>query len=415
MTTPSTLGPVHATVARSLNRARRFAALIVRAPMWTITLVLELLGYRLIRAPCVDRVGHQALDFDSYLKENRLLGRHIKPVYLLGDRGSSQSGTPANSTLMAYWNQYVNVVPPGSLQRVFAVIRNYGGSFDDLGDYAFNITTSARAYAVQGEWRGRPPLLTLTAAHRERGRKALREMGLPDGAWFVCLHAREGGYSPADEHLHSYRNVDIGSFDQAVAAIVSRGGWCIRMGDKSMRPFAHTAGVFDYALSPMKSDWLDLFLCASCHFFLGDNSGLFNVAGVFGRMSVLTNTVPLTCAYSPFPDDIAIPKQMLRDGKRLTLAEGFSTDIGRLRLSAEFEGRGITFLSNTREEIAALVGEAFERLDGTTAYTAEDELLQNRFRALVLPGQCCFPPSSRVGRDYLRARASELLNERARR
>jgi putative glycosyltransferase (TIGR04372 family) len=376
--------------------------------MRTITFVLELFGYRLMRAPCVDRVGHQALDFDSYLKENRLLGRHIKPVYLSGDRGSSQSGTPANPALMDYWSQYIKIVAPGPLQSVLALIRNHGGSFDDLGDYAFNITTSARAYATQGKWGTRPPLLTLTAAHRERGRKALREMGLPDGAWFVCLHAREGGYSPADEHLHSYRNVDIGSFDQAVAMIVSRGGWCIRMGDKSMRPFAHTTGVFDYALSPMKSDWLDLFLCASCRFFLGDNSGLFNVAGAFGRMSVLTNTVPLTCAYSPFPNDLAIPKQMLCDGKRLTFAEGFSIDIGRLRLSAEFENRGITFLSNTREEIAGLVGEAFDRLDGIATYTDEDEVLQGSFRALVLPGQCCFPPSSRIGRDYLRARANEL-------
>jgi putative glycosyltransferase (TIGR04372 family) len=132
-------------------------------------------------------------------------------------------------------------------------------------------------------------------------------------------------------------------------------------------------------------------------------------------MSLLTNTVPLTCAYSPFPNDLAIPKQMLYDGKRLTLAEGFSTDIGFLRLTTEFENRGITFLSNTPEEIAALVGEAFDRLDGIAGYTAEDELLQNRFRALVLPGQCCYPPSSRIGRDYLRGRADELLNERERR
>ena len=380
--------------------------------MRAMTLVLDAFGYRLMRAPCVDRVGHQALDFDSYLKENRLLSRRIKPIYLLGDRGSSRSGTPANPALVEYWRQYIRIIPPGPLAWALGLIRDNGGSFDDLGDYAFNITTSARAYQVQGEWNGRAPLLALSGAHRERGRQALREMGLPDGAWFVCLHARESGYSPSDEHFHSYRNVDIGSYDQATATIVSRGGWCIRMGDKSMRPLPPMPHIIDYALSSLKSDWLDLYLCASCRFFLGDNSGLFNVAGVFGRMSVLTNTAPLTCAYSPFPGDLSIPKQMLLNGRRLTLAEGFSSEIGRLRLAAEFESHGITFVSNSREEIASLVRETFDRLDGVAVYTAEDEMLQDRIRALVRPGQCCFPPSSRLGRDYLRARAAELLNER---
>jgi putative glycosyltransferase (TIGR04372 family) len=410
MTTPSTLAPVRSTVTRGLNLARRLGAAIVRHVMQAITFVLEGFGYRLMRAPCVDRVGHLALDFDSYLKENSLLSRRIRPIFLLGDRGFSRSDTPANPALMEYWRQYITIIAPGPLQSVLALIRNYGGSFDDLGDYAFNITKSARAYEVQGKWRGRPPLLTLTDAHRERGQKALRELGLPDGAWFVCLHAREGGYSPMDEHHHSYRNVDVASYDQAVATIVSRGGWCVRTGDKSMRPLAPMPGVIDYALSPLKSDWLDLYLCAACRFFLGDTSGLFNVAGVFGRMSVLTNMVPLTGAYSPFPGDIAIPKQMLRDGRRLTLPEGFSPEIGQLRLTAEFESRGITFVDNSSEEIAGVVSEAFDRLEGGAVYTAEDEVLQSRFRGLLRPGHTCFPSSSRIGRDYLRARTDELLN-----
>ncbi len=362
-----------------------------------------------MRVPCVDRIGHLTLDLDSYLKENKLLLRRVRPIFLLGEKGSSRSAEPANVALLRYWSKYIRIVSPGLIWRILAAVREHGGWIDDLADYTFNITISARAYEVQSKWGNMPPLLALTKADRVRGQAVLREMGVPQGAWFVCLHAREGGYSPSDEHLHSYRNADIASYDQAIETIMARGGWCIRMGDKSMRPIRPTANVIDYALSSFKSDWLDIYLCASCRFYLGGNSGLSNVAGAFGRMSVLTNTAPLTCSYSPFPFDLVISKQMFREGRRLTFAEGFSSEIGPLRLAAEFRNAGITFVDNSSEEIAALVGEAFDRLDRTAVYSIEDEVLQSRLRSLVQAGQACWPPSSRVGRAYLRSRATELL------
>lgn len=378
--------------------------------MQTTSRALERFGYRFVRAPCVDRVGHLALDFDSYLKENRLMNRRVRPIYLSGEAGSSRSGVPANPTLMRYWRQYIRIVHPGLLWRCLASIRDRFGPIDDLADYAFNITTSARAYEVQGKWNGQPPLLLLTPADRERGERCLREMGLPDGAWFVCLHARGGGYSPADEHYHSYRNVDISTYEKAIAYIRMRGGWCIRMGDPSMRPVEPRLGVIDYALSRFKSDWMDVYLCASCRFFLGDNSGLFSLAGAFGTMAALTNTVPLSCGYSAYCSHVSIPKQMLRHGRPMTLGECLSNEIGQLRLTAEFEEAGISFIDNSSDEIAALVREVFDRLDGTIVYTTEDELLQERMRALIKPGQCCWRASSRIGRDYLRERAAELID-----
>lgn len=377
--------------------------------MRVIACALGLLGYRLMRAPCVDRVGHLALDFDSYLKERHLLSRRSRPLYLMGDRGSSRSGVPANAALMEYWQQYISMLPSGVLSRILGIVRDRVGQVDDLADYAFNINTRARAYEIQNRWNGRPPLLLLFPAHRDRGEHTLRQMGLPDDAWFVCLHAREGGYSSGDEHHHSYRNVDIASYNKAMTEIVSRGGWCIRMGDASMTPIEPTPGVVDYALSPFKSDWMDVYLCASCRFFLGDNSGLFNVSGVFGRMSVLTNTVPMVCGYSPFVHDLSIPKQMIRNGVRLTFQECFSAEIGKLRLTPEFENAGISFVDNTDDEIADLIREAFDRLAGTATYTEEDELLQDHLRRLVQPEQCCWQAASRIGREYLRSRADELL------
>jgi putative glycosyltransferase (TIGR04372 family) len=396
--------------ARVVGHLRRLAAAILRLLMRTISFALAYLGFRFLRVPCVDRIGHLALDIDSYLKENMLLKRRVRPIYLLGEAGSSRSDVPANPALMRYWSQYIYTVGPGRLWRFLAAVRDRFGPVDDLADYAFNITTSARAYEIQGKWNGRAPLLSLTATDRQRGQEVVREMGLPDDAWFVCLHARESGYSPADEHYHSYRNVDIASYEKAIADIRARGGWCIRMGDPSMRSIKPTAGVIDYALSRFKSDWMDIYLCATCRFFLGDNSGLFSLAGCFGTVAALTNTTPLSCGYSAYCGHLSIPKQMLRHGRVMTLAECLSNEVGRLRLTWEFEQADISFVNNSSDEIAALVREVFDRLDGTAVYTTEDELLQERMRALIKPSQCCWQTSSRIGRDYLRSRADELLD-----
>lgn len=396
--------------ARLFILLRCLAAVLLHSLLRIISSALKCFGFRFLRAPCVDRIGHLALDFDSYLKENQLLKRRVRPIFLLGEAGSSRSVVPANLALMRYWRQHILVVAPGRLSRLLGAFRDRFGPVDDLADYAFNIKVSARAYEIQGKWNGRPPLLSLTTADRQRGRAILREMSLPDDAWFVCLHAREGGYSPADELYHSYRNVDIGSYNQAMADIRARGGWCIRMGDPSMHPIKPTPGVVDYALSRFKSDWMDIYLCATCRFFLGDNSGLFNLAGAFGTVALLTNTVPLVCGYSAYCGHLSIPKQMLRHGRRMAFSECFSNEVGGLRLTPEFEEAGISFVNNSSDEIAALVREVFDRLDGTAIYTAEDELLQERMRALIKRGQCCWQTSSRIGRDYLRSHANELLN-----
>ena len=54
---------------------------------------------------------------------------------------------------------------------------------------------------------------------------------------------------------------------------MERGAWCLRMGDPSMRPMPRAPRVIDYAHSAIRSDWMDVFLCARCRFFIGNTSG----------------------------------------------------------------------------------------------------------------------------------------------
>jgi putative glycosyltransferase (TIGR04372 family) len=188
-----------------------------------------------------------------------------------------------------------------------------------------------------------------------------------------------------------------------MAAIVARGGWCVRMGDSTMRPLEPMRGVVDYALSPSKSEWMDIFLCAQCRFFLGTSSGLGCVAGIFGRPNAVANMLPLAGCYSMFPDDICLPKRLMTvDGRVLSFPEIFSTEACELRLSPEYPQRGLALIDNTSSEIAALANEMMNRLDGVEVDDQDDENLQDRFRSLVEPHHFSWGALSRIGKGFLR-------------
>ena len=63
------------------------------------------------------------------------------------------------------------------------------------------------------------------------------------------------------------------------------------MGDPSMTPLPQMDNVLDYAHSQAKSDWMDVFLCGRCRFFIGLASGLSQVAARFGVPCVYVNWI----------------------------------------------------------------------------------------------------------------------------
>ena len=361
--------------------------------------VLSHVGVRFIDAPLwiFDRVGHLAIDFDSYLKDQLLSDRKVIPILLCAGR------KPSNEALLAHWSQYIRIIRSRWIFWLLQPLMSFPKLVDSLLGYCSVMRGASRTYEVHSRWLDREPLLRLSEVEIARGEAQLRVLGIPEGAWFVCVHSREGGYSPVDEWAHSYRNANITDYTEAIRAIVARGGWCVRVGDATMRPLDSMPCVVDYARSSSKSDWMDVFLCARCRFFLGNSSGLFGVAGIFGRASALANMAPLSSAYSPFPGDISIPK-LLKDaqGRMLHLPDAFAGEASELRLTPEFVERGLRQVDNTPQEIAELAIEMMNRLDGHVEDEPDDADLQARFRALVQPHHYCWAASARIGRAFLR-------------
>ena len=352
-----------------------------------------------------ERIGHLACDTDAYLKEGLLKLRSPRfTVMLVPEK-------VANQHLLDYWKKYLTVIKSNSLHYWFRDGLSTKIPHLNAARYSGVMYNAARYQNFQNQWKNRSPLLELTETDRQRGWNCLNQLGIPSDAWFVCIHCRESNY--IKDSTHDYRDGDINNYMGAVEAIVEQGGWCIRMGDPTMTKLPTMERVIDYAHLDIKSEWMDIFLCASCQFFLGSSSGLAWVATVFGKPSACANQVPLSVVLPYTPGDLGIPKLYwsAEQSRYLTFQEILDSPMGNFRYAHLYENAGIEVQENSRDEIRDLALEMLDRLEGKVLYTKEDNHLQNQFQSLLKPEHYCYGVESRIGRDFLRKYSVLLSNE----
>jgi putative glycosyltransferase (TIGR04372 family) len=348
-------------------------------------------------------IGHLCIEIDCYLKEGILgLRPNYNTILLAPPKKVS------NAHLLGYWEKYARIIRSAWLCGLLEPLARNRLTGNSTFHFAFS-EGKAHFPEIQMKYAGRRPLLELSEDDRRQGELFLQSCGMPRGAWFVCLHCREDGY--LGQVNQSLRNADINNYLLAVEAILKRGGWVVRMGDNSMKPLPALEHVIDYAHSKSKSQQLDVFLCASCKFFLGSDSGLYHVASVFGVSSAIANYAHL-CGVLPYgTDDIGIPKLIWSENEKryLSFKEVLGSSIGHFLFDHLFFQAGLCPHENNPEDIRALAIEMLDRKDGLLAYGQEDELLQESFKALMNPTHYSYGSLSRIGRDFLR-KYSFLLN-----
>lgn len=353
----------------------------------------------------VRRIGHLCVELDCLLKETIL---EILPRYnliVLSPRGKS-----SNPYLLSYWKKYVSIISSPLLCMILRPLVESRWTQVNVWKYCTSINTSADMYGINNRYLGRPPLLSLKESDCKRGWSCLHEIGVPQGAWFICVHAREEGYAPGESQ--GYRNTRIADYVLAMQAIVERGGWVVRMGDPTMERLPKMERVIDYAHLNIRSDWMDVFLGASCKFFLGGSSGVIEIASIFGVPKATVNCAPMATALPVGQNDVGIPKLLwsIDTERHLSFREVLSTPVGGFRFDHLYKEANVCVIDNSPEDILAVVEEMLDRIDGRFQYTEEDEHLQAKFKALLTPDHYCYGAMSRIGRGFLEKHMS-LLND----
>jgi putative glycosyltransferase (TIGR04372 family) len=389
---------------KQIERAKRLFKRIILGGLFVIYfLPASLLKIKKIYFPkiLVSRIGHLVVEPEMIVKEAFLMNGSNCTYVIVANKLSV-----ANIAIVDYWKKYFIVVTNPILSIFLYPLLIHPFTRLDLYDYAVALDQSSRIPFIQVQWeqRGYSPLLKLSQYHIDRGEEVLRSWGIPKNSWFICFHCREGKYSPRDEFVHEFRSADIQTYLLAADAIVEKGGYCIRIGDSSMKKLPVMKNVIDYPHSPEKSDWLDLYLAASCLFFLGCASGAYNMATVFGTPVACANMSPLSSVFPWGKNDVGMPQLYwsTRLGRLMTFEEVMSSPCSNFRFSTSYKEAGIELIKNSAEEIKDLALEMHAKCLGVFNETREDVHLQARMKSLFRPGHYLYGSSSTVSTLFLR-------------
>ena len=226
----------------------------------------------------------------------------------------------------------------------------------------------------------KPLSVGLKAEKRARAHDRRLQMGIPESAWFVGLHVRERGfYNPREEF--TCRNATIANYLPLIREITTRGGWVIRLGDKSMTPLPPMERVVDYPHTSFKSDLMDMYLLSECRFYVGMSSGILDTAFLFQRQMLITNMTNMAIVYPRRSSDRGLPKHLYSKLKKRFLAvrEMFDAPFEAQHLHAL--GEDFEMHENTPEELRDAVVEFMDAIERPVAPT----LLQaeaNRLRVV---------------------------------
>ncbi len=366
---------------------KRFLKLLRLAPLY-IFAVLVVLLLRLIRRVFLlrlgglqsTRIGHFAANTELYLCErdagfNKPEQRHVDLFYA--------ENPICNQQMLKMWKRSISIGPTWILARVNrANLLIPGGAAHEIG------SSIQSDRDIHNLFDGSPPHLAFAGKEEARGEASLRAMGIPSGAPFVCLIARDSAYLdshiPDDWSSHDYRDSDIQKYVLAAEELANRGYFVIRMGAKVRKAIdSRHKMVIDYATDGSRTDFMDIYLSGKCAFCLSGNTGLDAVSVIFRRPVAYINFVPLGWAPTFRKNDLLIPKHnfLEREERELTLSEVFGYGVGA-KLSPNFEAKGVRLIENTPEEIRDVAVEMVERISGTWSPEPDDDALQRRFREI---------------------------------
>ena len=299
------------------------------------------------------RYGHLALEPEIFLAEQEIMkaidashGR-VNSIWSLGPVAKQ-----SNRFLAKKWKDELLVLPSwfvGSLQRVGLVF-----PFLKLEEPKLSITGSLNGLDKTDSH------VSLSAEEMEEGRKRLIEIGINPDEPYVCLIVRDGGHykSKGDIESAGYEllNFDINDFAGVAGVLIENGFQVVRMGSGSERPFdSRPDGVVDYALSNNRSEFLDVYLAATCEFAVSTQTGPDAVCMLF-RRPVLYVDVTRYCQFF-FGSKLATwsPVRLQKNGSTLNLSEVVNSEIAWFKDPNLFSKNGISQQKTSSSELRELV------------------------------------------------------------
>jgi putative glycosyltransferase (TIGR04372 family) len=339
-----------------MNVLKRLVKATVFAFSFFVLLVMKLIQPIVKFQLCVvgfHRYGHLALEPEIFLAEQEMMKatntsrRRVISIWSLGPVAKQ-----SNSFLASKWKEALLVLPSW-----------FVGSLHSVGTIFPLLKLTEPKLSITGSMNGLDKTdshVSLSAEEMEEGRKRLIEFGINPDEPYVCLIVRDGGHykSRGDIESTGYEllNFDINDFSGVAEELIDNGFQVIRMGSGSERPFTSKPdGVVDYALSKNRSEFLDVYLAATCEFAVSTQTGPDAVCMLF-RRPVLYLDVTRYCQFF-FGSKLATwsPVRLQKNGSILNLSEVVKSEIAWFKDPNLFSKNGISQQKSSKSELKELV------------------------------------------------------------
>ena len=300
-----------------------------------------------------ERLGHLAMEPELFLSlRSAGTGGHRK-LTLFFFRGH-----PANTYLAARWRQILPTAPRFLLAPIYNVTTW-------LPNLSFRPPDWDYEHVDLRPLDNSPPNLTFTPNEISRGQDLLTRLGLERDQPYVCLCVRDASYlaetNPTrDWSYHDYRDSHIGDYVQMAEVLVSRGYAVIRMGKIVTEPFTvDNNRVVDYASSPLRNDFGDIYLFANCSFCISTSTGMDALAFLFRRPVGMVNLAGFDGLRLGRTTRLATFKSMTdsRSLRQLPLEDSQRLNAMTARRTIDFARYAVTLNDNTEEELAEFAGQ----------------------------------------------------------
>ena len=358
-----------------------------------------------------ERLGHLAANTELYLCERNASINTPKIPYV----DLWYHNWPiCNQQLARMWKRVLHVGPSWLLASVDKMNRIIPGG----GEY--RIGQNTQSYRDVHNLLDRfPAHLSFLPEEETKGEAGLRALGIPVGAPFVCLNVRDSSYLDKwlpwrDWTYHDYRNCNIQNYVLAAKELTNRGYYVIRMGMvvKEAINVVHPM-IIDYAASGLRSDFMDIYLGANCKFCISNSTGFDAVPMIFRRPIVFVDHVPLGLISTWSSRHLITTKKhwLQNEARFMTIREIFDFYADAISDKCEdmWSEMKIDLLESSPDEIAAVVLEMDERLQGTWQMAEEDEELQRRFwKVFQKRYEWHGEIRSKIGADFLRSNKALL-------
>ena len=396
----------------TVARLRRLLRLILASPI-----ALFIVAVTRLVAPLVtvrfgalksDRIGHFVLETELMLHEQRL-GIKPRPKRSIDLYYAPQP--VSNVQVERMWGRVITLLPRWWMVPVFKINTMFPGAERHRIPTATSTCLDVLNLLDRTE-----PLLQFTAEEDDRGSQLLEALGVGNQP-YVCVIVRDETYYKKalpnqDLSYHSFRNCDIDTYIEGLEALADQGLFILRMGAVVGKPLRSShPRLIDYANSPLRSAFGDIYLGAHCKFCVSDGLGFYAIPAAFRRPNAYVNYSPFHMFYSSRASDLGIAKTFAEagSGRVIPMRELAKYDISNLTRTERIAGAGLQVMDNSPQEIKQLLLEMNSRLDGTWVANSDDDELQRRFwslfrEAIGPDGRAIHGEfRARFGAEYLRA------------